>query len=387
MTDTKLLRVLFFLRRIGPYHHARFEALSKHLQLTAVATRPGSQEYPWQFEPDGNYDVHSFPIPENAETGIRGHLLYKEIETLLDTHKPTCIVTTGWADAEYHAVVLAGIKRKIPMVVISDSRYEDEQRYTTKEFIKRQIVRSYSAALVAGTSSRNYLIKLGFPSQAIFHPWDVVDNNHFSNFATEPHLFEELSFICIARFIEKKNIKGLLEAYAGYKLKGGIRKLLLLGAGPLEGEILDRIEHFKIMEDVLLPGFAQYEKLPYYFSRSFCLILPSFSDQWGLVVNEAMAAGLPVLVSKGCGCAEDLVDVGMNGYTFEPGDLNELSLLMLRMDHLPKEVWVKMSELARIKIEYWDTNRFAKALLDTCEYASSNTRIGKRWIHYLLSKL
>jgi glycosyltransferase involved in cell wall biosynthesis len=70
-------------------------------------------------------------------------------------------------------------------------------------------------------------------------------------------------------------------------------------------------------------GFIQYDELPYFYNHAKALILPSWSDQWGLVVNEAMACGLPVLVSEKCGCAPDLVVNGKNGFTFDPNDPEE----------------------------------------------------------------
>jgi glycosyltransferase involved in cell wall biosynthesis len=79
---------------------------------------------------------------------------------------------------------------------------------------------------------------------------------------------------------------------------------------------------------VVFTGWASYADLPVYYSRSRAVVLPSVSETWGLVVNEAMAAGKPVLVSNRCGCVPELVRRGVNGYTFDPLDVNELSSLL-----------------------------------------------------------
>ena len=71
---------------------------------------------------------------------------------------------------------------------------------------------------------------------------------------------------------------------------------------------------------------------PLYYGLADALVLPSLSEPWGLVVNEAMASGLPVLVSDRCGCAPDLVDPGINGYTFDPEDTSQLARLMDRLE-------------------------------------------------------
>ena len=82
------------------------------------------------------------------------------------------------------------------------------------------------------------------------------------------------------------------------------------------------------MEDVLLPGFKQYPELPLYYGLAGAFVLPSLTEPWGLVVNEAMAAGLPVVVSDRCGCASDLVRPGENGFAFDPCDIEQLAALL-----------------------------------------------------------
>ena len=80
-----------------------------------------------------------------------------------------------------------------------------------------------------------------------------------------------------------------------------------------------------------MPGFKQYDELPIYYGLAGAFIHASTTEQWGLVVNEAMAAGLPVIVSERCGCAPDLVENGRNGFTFDPYDVDALTHLMLKM--------------------------------------------------------
>ena len=86
---------------------------------------------------------------------------------------------------------------------------------------------------------------------------------------------------------------------------------------------------------VILPGFRQYDELPAFYGLARAFVHASTTEQWGLVVNEAMAAGLPVLVSDRCGCAQDLVRNGVNGFTFDPCDVEELAGLMHRVAAMP----------------------------------------------------
>ena len=130
-----------------------------------------------------------------------------------------------------------------------------------------------------------------------------------------------------------KNLFNLLRAYALYRdrLKLQPWKLVLLGDGPLRPQIVALRSELHLQEDVFLPGFKQYSDLPAYYGLAKAFVLASTREPWGLVVNEAMAAGLPVIVSERAGCVPDLVKAGVNGYTFEPLDVEALSTHFLRL--------------------------------------------------------
>ncbi|MEJ0030742.1 MAG: glycosyltransferase family 4 protein [Bacteroidota bacterium] len=362
------MKVVFFVRRIGPYHHARFSAAAKVVDLVVVQTRPASQEYPWDFTAGSNYPVESFPV-NDAELGIKGSLLHETVANVLDKHQPNIVITTGWADQEYHAVILAAVRRKINRVVISDSRYEDVPRRWITEKLKELILHSYSAAIVAGTRSKAYLQKLGFDTTNIFQPWDVVDNSYFASKAVSTISFNERSFLCVSRFIEKKNIIRLIEAFSSYRKSGGHRKLVLAGDGELKDEIVKKISSEGLNSFIEFPGFVQYPDLPRYLGQCLCLILPSVSDQWGLVVNEAMASARPVLVSDQCGCAPDLVEDGKNGYTFDPLNVQQLADRLMAIDRMSEKEWLAMGDASKRKIATKSTEAFAKALSDSCSMA------------------
>jgi glycosyltransferase involved in cell wall biosynthesis len=148
-------------------------------------------------------------------------------------------------------------------------------------------------------------------------------------------------FLASARFVEKKNLPRLLQAYARYRelaLPSDLRpltsapwSLVLLGDGPLKADLCHLIAKLSLQDSVLLPGFKQYDELPSYYAQAQAFIHASTTEQWGLVVNEAMASGLPVLVSNRCGCAHDLVQDGVNGFTFDPRDVEQMAQLMLKI--------------------------------------------------------
>ena len=99
--------------------------------------------------------------------------------------------------------------------------------------------------------------------------------------------------------------------------------MILVGDGPQREEIENFITENKI-DNIFLPGFKQKEELPLFYAISDVFVLPSISETWGLVVDEAMVSGLPVLVSNRCGCYPDIVQDGINGFSFDPFNGEEL---------------------------------------------------------------
>jgi len=138
------------------------------------------------------------------------------------------------------------------------------------------------------------------------------------------------NFLYVGRFSPEKNIIFLLRAYKRLKDEGIGEVnwgLILVGDGPQRKEIDEFISRNNV-KDIFLPGFKQKEELPLFYAISSVFILPSISEPWGLVVSEAMACSLPVIVSNRCGCYPDLVQDGINGFCFDPFNEEELLRLM-----------------------------------------------------------
>jgi glycosyltransferase involved in cell wall biosynthesis len=261
------------------------------------------------------------------------------------------------------------------MVVMSESSRQDESRSWCKEAIKRRIVSLYSAALVGGQRHVEYLVELGMPREWIFAGYDVVDNAYFRQKSEQvrsqrsevrqKHGLPENYFLASARFIEKKNLRRLIQAYAEYRKRSSVYAnqpphkatagreaaadrevrsqksevtdeapwdLVLLGDGPLRRTLNSQISTLNLHEHVHLPGFKPYDELPVYYALANAFVHASTTEQWGLVVNEAIASGLPVIVSERCGCVPELVQG--NGFTFDPTNGHELATRLLKMASL-----------------------------------------------------
>ena len=346
--------VAVVFHHIGPYHHARLNAAADRFSVTGIEWS-GKAYDAWgaATTPARYHKVSLFPeataqYPGNAK-------LRQTFWEALERTRPDVVAVNGWNNFGSLIAANCCLRRGIPMVVMSESSRQDESRTWWKEAIKRRMVDLFSAALVGGQRHVEYLVELGMPRERILTGYDVVDNHYFRQKAEEirsqrlevrqKYALPENYFLASARFIEKKNLARLVQAYAEYRRRSEIRSqksevgndnapwdLVVLGDGPLKADLCRLISDLRLNEHVHLPGFKPYDELPVYYALANAFVHASTTEQWGLVVNEAIASGLPVIVSNRCGCAPELVNG--NGFTFDPSNEDELATRLLEMASL-----------------------------------------------------
>ena len=350
----------------GPYHLARLSALDKECDLTAIELYRTSSEYDWQPREQVGFCCQTLAGPDEADQDVRAAL-----RTALDESHPEAVFVPGWSSGPAITALCWAQAVGVPAILMSDSRAEDASRRRLSEWIKRQIVSGFAGALVAGTDHRKYARALGVPEAYIETGYDVVDNAHFAvgseaaraaeSRVRTMHGLPGAYFLVSARLIEKKNLIFLLDAYSLYRARAPLLPLdlVIIGDGPLRPMLEAHRRRLGLDMNVHMPGFIQYESLPTYYGLATALVMPSITDQWGLVVNEAMASGLPVLVSTGSGAAQDLVDQGKNGYTFDPLSTEQLAQQMIALSSAPAAQIEEMGASSRAIIEAYTPQRFA----------------------------
>jgi glycosyltransferase involved in cell wall biosynthesis len=271
----------------------------------------------------------------------------------------------------------AKVNRK-KVILWFDSTEEDKPRIVLKEMIKRLLVKRCDGANAYSQKGKAYLMKLGMEEGRIFVKGNVTDNAFYFHQTMRLKKDRDLlskkfgvranNFLYIGRFSPEKNILFLLKVYQKLKTQKCDWGLILVGNGPERDKINDYINEYNI-KDVYMPGFKQKEEMPEYLAVSDVLVLPSISETWGLVVNEAMAAGLPVLVSKRCGCYPDIVKEGVNGFSFEPHDETELHSRMKAIVD-GKHDLASMGEASLEIIKDYTPERAARAVSEAIEYVS-----------------
>lgn len=370
-------RAVVIWTSLGPPHVARVRALVEEsdFDITLLGLCSTEELRSW-----------SLPILEGIQAEILFDQGYEDVDrtqlerklfTRLDEIAPDIIVLPGYGEAVIRQAARWASKRGVATVLLSASQRSDRTRFAPVEKLKgRWIQTHFDSAFVGGERATAYLADLGFPRERIWRIFSVVDGGFFAEQAQKIRLEEEKwtkelqldrpYFLYVGRFSPEKNLQTLLRAYQTYR---GISpepwSLTLVGDGPEA----DRLREFVAtagVEGVRLVGFKQVDELPAYYGLASCFILPSLSEPWGLVVNEAMASGLPLLVSNRCGATGDLVFQGLNGYVFDPNDPDRLAQLMERMSADPDRAQ-RMGDASRNIVSIYTPQNWGRAMADCLE--------------------
>ena len=374
-------KLVILVQRLGPYHVARLRGLAElHGDVAVVEVCAMDDTYAWD----------RVSVPSNvarrtlfADTAAARPVasLWRRLKAELDALSPGVLFYPGWSDPAALCMLRYARKRDIPGVMMSDSTAFDRHRSWVRERVKERVVSMADAMLVAGTRHVDYCEQLGMPRARICTGYDVVDNDHFARGADQAreHASElrtklglpERYFLACGRFVEKKNWLRLLEAFAGYRDRSGsgALSLVIVGDGPLAPAMRALCERRGIAEYVRWVGFQQYQELPAVYALAAALVHASTVDQWGLVVNEALAAGIPVLVSERCGCAPDLVRAGENGWTFDPYHVEGLTALLAKVSGLSEAERAALGTRGREVIADWSIERFAEGAVAAARIA------------------
>jgi len=370
------MKIVALLTTVVPYHHARwqaFAAASGHaVHLVEIAGRDEFGVLEYATAASASYQ-RTVLFKDRTFASLAKKTVKAAITRCLDDFQPDVLCVNGyWPEDRWVALDWAR-RQRCPVVLFSESNSFDQIRKPWKEWIKKALVAHAAAGLAGGTPQKEYLIELGLEPERVFTGYDIVDNAHFSrsDFSRPPG--QARHFLACARFTDKKNHLRLIEAYHLYRQQAVNDRsqwhLVIVGDGPLRGEMESRLRQLDLESFVQMPGASAYAELPDVYAAAGALIHPSTVEQWGLVVNEAMAAGLPVLVSERCGCARDLVVEGRNGFYFNPENVESIAGALKKMSALTDEEHAALGVASREIVANWGPECFARGLSGAVEAA------------------
>ncbi len=309
------------------------------------------QAFRWDVPLLGGYE-HAF-LPNTARnpdvsrfTGVR----LAGADSVLVRGNHDALLLLGWQTFAHVQMLRAAWHIGLPVILRGESTLQRGPRGRARAPARRTVwlplrQRLYHAAfarvqafLVIGSRNRDYYRSFGVPDEKLFWAPYGVDNQWFAlkdidRAAARARIRSRLRigpdtvvFTSSAKLIERKRPIDLVDSVAAVRKRGVDAHALFIGDGEERAAIERRAIEQGTRSAVTMAGFVNQRELPDWYAAADTLVLPSDSrETWGLVANEAMAAGLPVIVSDAAGCSVDLVRDGENGFTYPCGDVAALA--------------------------------------------------------------
>lgn len=313
--------------------------------------------------------VH-WPVVSNApfREGIFAHIDHRiskdQVATtaLLErvrTFAPDVIIMSGWMDKDYLKIARAMRKEGIPVIAGSDTQWTGQWRQRVGRWIAPWYLHTAIDALwVTGERQQQLARFLGFNGVRCHTGFYTCDWSAFARPAPRIMELANPAFLYVGRLIGRKGITTLLEAYQRYRKRSKQPwELWVAGTGALETS-LQGIPGIKAL------GFVQPQELPALLQQVRAFVLPSRVEPWGVALQEAVAAGLPLIASDACGAAVHLLTDGFNGFTFETDNVQQLAYQLQKISAASPEEWAQWSENSFQLSRQYRPERWADQLVD-----------------------
>lgn len=364
---SNLPKIAMLWSQFAAYHMDRCDAVAVRLagraEVLAVEVASASQTYAW--EPSGELGsarkVTLFPGQSYESIGSLRRLA-AQFRVL--RHCRMVLVGIPYTSPDIVALSwllwLCGVR----VVLMSESKFDDYARHMPVELLKRLVLSPYCAAVVGGRRHISYANLLGFRRRTVLPGYDGVSIERVrAQAGIHNPPYAERSFVFVGRFVGKKNLIELIDGYALYagRAGGDARKLILAGSGRLDAELKERAAKLGLQDKIEFPGFLSANEVSGLLAGSLALVLVSTVEQWGLVVNEALALGLPVIVSESVGSRDALVRNLVNGYVVENGSPEGLARAMALIAGNEAH-WQDLSRGSQTRAWMGDTERLADAV-------------------------
>lgn len=279
-----------------------------------------------------------------------------EIRELLRGTKAEVLLLLGWRSRLAAQLVRAA--RRLGMPVLLRAEVTDLSSHSIWTRLgDRRFLRRMAGVLSVGKASRRYCVASGVPSARLFDALFAIDNSLFAAEADRlrPQRNElrrawqvpgdGFCILFAGKLQAKKRPLDLLDALEQARRTRSDLRLLIAGSGELEPDLRERAKERRL--PVTFAGFLNQTEMPRAYAAADALVLPSDAGEtWGLVVNEAMASGVPAVVSDRVGCREDLVEDGVTGFSFPLGDTRSLAACLTSLAADPIRA-AAMGEAAR----------------------------------------
>lgn len=352
-----------------PYREPVFERLagSSEYEIRVLYCRRRQADQQWQML---EKPYQACFLKNYAPAAWVDRLLISEINPSvwreLRVFQPEAVIVYGYHTVSTLLAILWAIRGRVPFLLRGDSNPLDEAEKPLltlwmKRLFLRWLTKRAVGFLSIGTLNSAYWLEYGASSEKVFMARYAVDNGYFQTQAAayrgaRQRISEENGWkqpyllLYVGRLIPHKRVDVVIEAMRRLSAKRSDIALLIVGDG-VERKALEK--RAQALPQVFFLGFRDYGVLPKYYGVADLFVLPSETEPWGLVVNEAMASGLPVIATRKVGAAHDLIIEGENGYLVRENDVEAMASAI---DHAcqSKERLRALGERAQQSVASWN---------------------------------
>ena len=350
-------RILYACRTLGVPDHDRCNGLAGSGRRVLCLVWPRNTDYVWDAPDPARFEALEIGPRRGGWAGAAWRFWAAALR-----FRPEVALVYGYQDPVLLALAFLLRARGTVVVSMNDSKFDDYGRRVAREALKALFLVPYQGILAATPRAADYARFLGKRRVELYAC--AIDTGRVAAGARRAYAeaaFAERYFLVVARFVPKKNHLALLDLYETYLARAERpRRLKLVGYGALEREIAARIARSeRLARFVTIEGYRPAGEMPAVMAGALALLLPSVEEQFGIVVTEALAAGIPVVLSPACG-ATMLVRDFVNGFVVDPDNAEGWVEALERMGSEPE--WRRMSGRCREAARGADVEIFLGAL-------------------------
>ncbi len=355
------------------------EPMRYGLELIEDVYKKTEHEFKYIYIQDHEVSDRELKVPDDSlilkgTSNDKCKLLVKELKQFA----PELMVINGYVGSVQEKAIRYCKRNKIPYAIESDTPLRipsNPLKAVIKNYLlNHRLNNKLCYGFAGGTPQKENFLHYGISEDRCFIMPMSVSEKRFEKEVNKLPAKEELKrdnnlvgksvFLYAGRLAEEKNVKLLLKAFK--KIESKDTALLILGAGAENADLIDFVSRNQ-MENVYFKGHVIFPEIVKYYKMADCFVLPSKAEPWGLVVNEAMSVGLPVILSSAVGCAKDLLKDNKNGFFFESE--NEEDLVKCFKSAMAADLHQMGEESKRI-IEGWGMDNYLKAFNEAIEVIS-----------------
>jgi glycosyltransferase involved in cell wall biosynthesis len=345
------LRVVFVLGEPTPYRIPHLRALTARdeLDVTVVYAAATVQRRTWQLE-HAEAMYLSGPLLPLTRVLHHDYAVTPGIWPLLERGRFDLVVVGGWSLMATQLAIVWSRRRRVPYVLMSDNHLLEPRPLwvrAVKRLVLPRIVPQAAGWLVPGSLAEEHIVSYGAARERVVRFPLTVDVERWARLCDAARVEREsfrsrhgaedqdVLVLHVGRLVAHKAVDVLLRGAAAARRQGAAVHVVIVGTGPLESALRELAASLGV--PVSFAGELNTESLPAAYAAADVFALVSARETWGVVVNEAAAAGLPLVLSRGVGAAADLLEPGRNGDLVPVGDVEALADALTRLSADPEQ--------------------------------------------------